>query len=422
MAIDYSKFSDEELEKIAAGAGNAVTPQDETGGLGQYLKGLGKGIANFGGGAMRGTGQAIGDLGASAINWPIEGAEYLSGHKLPHVPHPHLINENPESMSESIGQILGHALGGFALPGGAVLKGTQLANKGYQALRAGKELPLLGKLLAGSAGGALEGAAGNEDNRNLGAKVGALLGGGAQGLSSAYRMGMDMKSKNIAKDIQKEVKRLEEHFNARFTNHLQSGEEAGANQFLRSEKADIKLLKRAGEGKLAYGIEKFNENPTLTNAHKAQSDLNKIVAKYAKSKSGTIKEDVYDEALKLKNRLLQKISEAFEKSGAKPHGEGYQQARIDYATQAAPYRDSEAIKGLLGKNPKGVQTVRPNQFADKLLQEEEFLAQVGKKHPSLLHREKTKSLIKHPVTKLGSVAAIASLPLSYEIKKLLGSH
>lgn len=229
-----------------------------------------------------------------------------------------------------------------------------------------------------------------------------------------------MTSKNISKEIQNEVTRLSQHFNDRFTNHLLAGEGAGANQFLKAEKAKISLFKKAGEGKLAYGLEKFNENPTLTNAHKAQSDLNKIVSKYSRSKEGSLEADVYDEALKLKNRLLQKISNAFDKSGVGEHGAGYQQARVDYAQQAAPYLDSPTVSGFLGKNKRAVQTVRPSQFADKLLQEEDFLAQAGQKHPSLLRREKTKNIIKHPVTKLGAIGAVSYLP--YEIRKLLGSH
>ena len=227
-----------------------------------------------------------------------------------------------------------------------------------------------------------------------------------------------MRSKNIAKDITNEVNRLGGEFESRFNTALEAGEEAGFNKFMKKQKANIALIKKAGEGKLAYGIEKFNENPTLTNAHRAQSDLNKIVSKYSRSKEGTLESDVYDEALKLKNNLLQKISEAFEKSGSKEHGQQYQQTRVDYATDMGPYLNSKTISALLGKNKRGVQTVRPSQFADKLLEEEEFLAQAGHKHPELLRRERAKNIVKHPASKLGAVAGAAYLP--YEIRKLLG--
>lgn len=417
--VDFSKYSDEELERIAGG-NNQPQTQEEPG----FFRKLGRGYLNYAGGALRGMGQAVGDLGASALNAPISGIEYLSGQKIPHVPHPHLINENPTSLGESVGQTLGQLTGGMALPGGAGLKAAQLAGKGYSALRAGKQIPLIGKLLAGGLGGAAEGALGNEDNRMMGAELGALLGGAGQGISSAVNAYRGIKSSNIAKQISDEMSRLGEHFNERFTGHLNAGEEAGANQFLKAERgAKIPLLKKAGEGKLAYGLEKFNQNPTLNNAHKAQSDLNKIVSKYSRSKEGSLEADVHAEALKLKNRLLQKISEAFEKSGAKEHGAGYQQARVDYATEAAPYLDSPTIKGLLGKNKRGAQTVRPSQFADKLLQEEDFMAQASHKHPELLQREKLNKLKKsHLASTLaaGAAGAATAAFLPYEIRKLLG--
>lgn len=415
---DLSKYSDEELDKMESDLlrKSSNNSSYEQPGL---FKSLGQGYLNYAKGAIRGTGQAMGDIGASAINAPISIAEHLSGSHLPHVPHPHLINEHPESLGENIGQILGQLTGGLEVPGGAALKTAELANLGYKGLRAGKELPLIGKLIAGSAGGAIEGGLGNEENRKLGAGIGALTGSTIQGVNSAFNL--PLRSKNIAKDVENEVKRMDKDFNNRFTTHLNEGEKAGANEYLNPEKsAKIPLLKKAGQAKLAHGIQEYNKSPTLTNAHKAQSDLNKIVNRFSKSREGSLEADAYDEALKLKNRILQKISEAFEKSGAKKHGEGYQKARVDYAKEAGPYLNSPTIKGYMGKNKSGARTVRPGQFADKLLQEEDFLARAGHKHPGLLHREIAKNIIKHPVAKLGAVAGASYLP--YEIRKLLEHH
>jgi len=385
-----------------------------------FFKKLGRGYLNYAGGALRGMGQAVGDLGASTLNAPISGLEYLSGHKIPHVPHPNLINEHPGSLGESVGQTLGQLAGGFALPGGAGVKAAQLAGKGYSALRAGKELPLIGKLLAGSMGGAAEGALGNEENRTLGAELGGLLGGAGQGVASGINLAKNIRSKNIAQHVSDEVARMNQHFSNRFESALQGGEEAGANKFLKGEKTNLQLLKKEGNAKHVYALEKFNENPTLKNAHEAQRDLAKIERKYKNSQDNKLETDIYKTALKTKNRLLQKISEAFEKSGAKEHGESYHSARGEYLTEAVPYLESPAIQGLLGRGKSGAQTVRPKEFADKLLKEESFLARAGERHPGLLQREKTKKILKHPVTKLGAVGAASYLP--YEIQKLLGGH
>lgn len=405
---DLSKYSDEELDRMEA--------QLSKPGI---LKSLGQGYLNYAKGALRGTAQGLGDIGASVANAPIGLAEYFTGSKIPHVPHPDLLNKNPSSLSESIGQNLGEITAGFDVPGGLALKSANIANKGYKALRAGQELPTVGKIIAATLGGAGEGALGNEENRGLGAVTGGLIGGGAQGLSSGIRLARNIKSKNIAKDVENEVNRMSQDFNNRFTSHLNEGEEAGANQFLKPEKkAKLDVLKKAKQGKLLYGLEKYNENPTLNNAHNAQSDLNKISNKFANAKEGTLEHDAYKESLKLKNRLLQKISDAFEKSGSKEHGAGYQQARVDYAKEAGPYLNSPTVKGYLGKNKRGTRTIRPSQFADKLLQEEDFLARAGHKHPGLLQREIAKHIAKHPVTKLAAVAGASYLP--YEVQKLLG--
>jgi hypothetical protein len=79
---------------------------------------------------------------------------------------------------------------------------------------------------------------------------------------------------------------------------------------------------------------------------------------------------------------------------------------------------------LLGKNKRGVQTVRPKEFADKLLQEEEFLAQAGNKHPDLLRREKYNKIKKNKLAQGAALGAgtLATGFLPYEIRKLLGTH
>lgn len=422
---DLSKYSNEELMRIAQGASSQSIAREEPG----FWSNLGHGVLNFGSGAARGIGQGIGDLGASVLNAPIQLTEYLSNRHLPHVPHPHLINEHPESLSESIGQTLGQIGSGFALPGGAAIKGAQLANRGYQALRAGKELPIVGKLMAGGLGGAAEGALGNEENRTLGAEIGSILGGGTQGAKMAINAVRGMKSKNIAKDITDTYKNFEKNFEQRFNPSLEAGEEAGANKFLKTQKGNLTILKKAGgtdkksgTKDLVYALEQYNANPTLKNAHYAQRDLNKFANIHKYAPQGTAERKAYEESLKLKNRLLQQISEAFEKSGAKEHGEIYSKARTDYATEFGPYLNSKAISDLLGKNPSRTRKIRPSKFADKLLEEEEFLAQAGKNHPQLLRREKYNMLKENPFARgaLIGTSALATPFLPYAISKALG--
>lgn len=423
--MDFSKFSDEELEKIASGTGSTISQQEEP----SFFKSLGKGYLNYAGGALRGMGQAVGDLGASAVNWPISGIEHLTGARIPHVPHPHLINEHPDSLGESIGQNLGQLTGTLSLPGGAGFKAAQLANRGYQAIKAGRELPLIGRLLAGGTGGAAEGALGNEENRLHGAELGGLFGAAGHAIPSAINFAQSIKSKNIAKDVSDAIKNLKEDFTERFSHHLEEGERAGANDFLKPQLGNIALLKKAGqtgtkkgEKGLTYALEKYNENPNLTNAHFAQRDLGKIERLHKGAAPGSLEDSAYREALKLKNRLLKQISESFEKSSANEHGLGYQQARSDYATEFGPYLESQAINDLLGKNKQGVQTLRPKKFADKLLEEEGFLSQAGKRHPGLLRRELYNKIKQNKLAQGAALGAstVAAGFLPYIIAKMLG--
>lgn len=421
--IDYSKYSDEELQKIAAGDYQHGEP--EHGALynlasdtGSFLKGAGKGAL-----------QSVGDIGASVLNAPLDTFDYLTGTNLPKVPHPDLLNPNPESASENVGQKIGELLGGIGLPGGAGLKAVQYANKGYKALKGGKELGLAGKLLAGSAGGAAEGTLTNE-NRFEGGAAGATFGAAGHAIPASYKYLKSATANNIADEITRNVKGLKQVAHEKFTEALKVGEEAGANQFLRRQAADFELLKKAGtnggkkgEKDLLHAFVEYNRNPTLTNAHYAQRDLNKLTEKYKGASPGTLEGKAYKEALRLKNNILQKMSVAYEVADVKHAGKLYSDTRENYAKYLGPYLDNPAIaKFMTGK-------LRKEKLADAILNEagkvskgENFIASKGDVLPGLERREKLKKLAPYAqkaAIGAGGVAA-AGIGLPYAIKKILG--
>jgi len=169
-------------------------------------------------------------------------------------------------------------------------------------------------------------------------------------------------------------------------------------------------LKKDNNGDLVYHLEKFNADPTLRSAHAAQSALGRLENKYSMAPKGTIHADIHKEALKVKNRLLQKIAQGFEKAGVPEHGEGYSQSRVDFAKEAAPYLNNPTIRGLLGRASKtGQQTVRPKKFAelffDDVKPKEDFLSKVGEQHPTLLRREKLNTFSNSKTGKLAALAA-----------------
>src|SRR5260370_41139925 len=110
--MNLSHLTDEELKDIVGNYSSSKesTPipsnESENNGISEALSALGHGYTNYAKGALRGTGQALGDIGASIGNLGISGAVKLFGKKIPHIPHPDLINKSPGSSAESFGQEL----------------------------------------------------------------------------------------------------------------------------------------------------------------------------------------------------------------------------------------------------------------------------------------------------------------------------
>jgi hypothetical protein len=415
---DLESMSTKELRELVEHSKkhHAEAQQSNITGL---LKSLGNSQLNYTKGVLKGGGQTLGDIGASALNWPISGIEKLTGMQLPHVPHPNLRNENPESLSESLGQMVGGEAAPFAIPGLAGVKSAQLANRAYQGLKGGAELPLIGRLLAGAGGGALEGGAANEGNRMQGAELGALLGGIGQGGNELLGVAKSIGSKNIAEHVKDYLEGKKAHFGHEFTHNLRTGEEAGANRHMKPQLANLSMLRKAGESKNIYGLEKYNQHPTLSNAHEAQSDLGKIIRKYANAQTGTLERDAYNMALRTRNRLLERISSAFHKVDLPHEAERYGNLRGEFAQSLGPYLNSPTVSKLTRANP----AIRANKFADKLLQEENFIARAGENHPGLLRREKYNAVKNSPITGAavkGAGALAAGVPLTYAIANALG--
>jgi hypothetical protein len=414
--MDFSKMSDDELKDLITRSEQRNAAQGNTNNPGLIKSAL-QGYGNYAKGAIKGMGQSLGDIGASVANVPISVAEYLSGRQLPHVPHPNLVSENPDSLSESIGQNIGQLGGALIAPGGAGFKAAQLANRGYQAVRAGRELPLISRILAGSAGGAIEGAAGNENNRMEGAEVGAALGGLGHAIPEAINFSRSIKSSNIANEIRNYLAHQQEHYGNEFQNTLNAGEESGANQFLRPEYSAIRILNRSRENKTAYALMKYNNNPTLLTAHDAQSDLGAVIRKYALPK-GTQERDTLAAARRAQNRLLNQIQSSLQRSGAPHIGEEYGNLRNEYRQYVGPYLNSPTISKLTEVDP----SIRPNKFADELLKEERFMARAGQYHPNLIGRERYNAIKRNRFAQ-GAAAGSAALAgglLSYPIAKALG--
>lgn len=407
-AHDLSHLSDEELlqmykehpDNVVQNSPVANESQEEP----SFLKSVGQGYGNYVKGVFKGGGQALGDMGASVGNLGISGIEKALGKHLPHIPHPHLLEEKESpGLGESIGQKVG-GLVPYLIPGLSGYKAASLAPN------------LISKLLAGAGTGAAAGYATNEDNRNLGALAGAAGGAAGVGVPAAFKAANALRSKNIAASVIKTKKGLEHSYGMDFEKTLGAAEDAGVNRFIGPQKGNIPLLKKGGDSDLVYALEKYNKEPTIRTAHDAQKDLNKYISSLMDAKKGTLESDALKEANKLKNRILGKIHESLQKTKSPHLADEYHNLRMGYKEDLGPYLDSETIQQL----EKG--KIRPGKFANKLLEEEEFITKKGMHHKDLLKREKVNAFTGSHIGKgiLGGVGAIGGGLLPYEISKLLG--
>lgn len=362
--MDLSQYSDEELEKIAAGE-DLQQPSES------LLSKLGQGYLNYAGGVFRGAGQALGDVGASAANLGLEklGMPYR-------IPHPNLILPNP-SLAGSLGQNLGSIGAQLALPLGIAGKvGKALTNA-----------PKLAKVLGSVGSGALEGYLGNEDNREQAAALGAGLSGLGMAIPRALNYAKSFGSKSIAKDITNRMKILQKDYGNKFENLIQNASEEMPNAKLKPTLINRQLFKKGNFDKDLHALDKFNQNPSLENAHKAQSALGQIMSN-ANKKKGDLYRDISKGAKNAQDNILKQIQINLEKIKDKNYSEEYKNLRAGYGKEVGPYLKSKTISTYL----KG--DLAPRYVTKGLLNETKTMSKISKYHPKLRQREIMENLLK----------------------------
>lgn len=425
--VDLSKYSDEQLEEIASRkklsnysdqelmeiANRGIQPESQ----GNYFANLARAVPGWAKGLTRGVGQTIGDVSASIGNLPAEIIERSTGKRPWTIPHPDLLNKNSGSISEMIAERIGKEAP-YWIPGGLGIKAASGANKLYRAANAGRQLPLLTRIGIGTGTSGLAGAAINDENRALGAAEGAAT----YAIPATIGGAKKLLSKNLAKGIQEEYSRLGEHFAPRFNEPILAGEKSGANEFLKKQSADLKLLKTNKEDRsLVDALENYNKKPSISGGHNAQSLLGAIERKYQYAKKGTKEHRIFEEAKKTKNRLNQNISESFEKAGSGEHGKSYQKAREDFAKSSAHYLNNPTIADLISKNP----SIRKNKFSKFFFSDEKnaekFIKEMEHMHPDLANRELVSNIM--PWIKYGAPLAALTIGggkyLPYLISKII---
>lgn len=323
--------------------------------------------------------QGAGDLGASLANLPLE----LVG--APKVPHPHLEKYLPQDWM-SKGAFLGGELGA-GLPGwiGMQSKISKLLPEAQGLKRIGKEA------LAGAGTGY---ALGEEapGGRDVSAALGALV-----------PPTSGLRSSKIAENVVDYRNKISEEYSSRYKDLFKNAEEKGIKE-IRKPNANFNNIIENFSPDLTKSIKKFLQDPTVENAHWAQSDLGAIIRKNKGKELSSSKDKAYQDAVIANKKLKGTIhSELSREKGLSPE---YAKLTKGYAKDVVPYKYNKGINEYISGE------LKPSSLINKLSKSDKFMIKQGSKYPELQLR----ALLNSPLSKigLGTAAAGLSLPPAYQ--------
>ena len=384
--MDFSKLSDEEL---ATAIKNSEPSEQKTDWLGNAGNIVGKfnkvveasRLPAFAGGLLQGAG----DIGASLGNIV---AKPL-GHPIPHPELSKFIDTSPLSRiafgaGELASQIPLYSSGAGAIGRLGLTRGAGLGGRVAEGAASGA---LMGENAEGDrVGGALEGAAF------------PIAGRGLEWLNN-------LRSPNIAQNVMNGFRRSQEEARNQFNNVFDTAAERGINR-VEAPHADMRLLRRQGDTKYLHSLEEFYRNPSLQNAHDAQSDLAKYANRIGNRPSNRLERQAREEARNISERIRRNMTGEFVRSGNSDLALQYNNARNFYRDIVGHYLDSPSIRNLEQGN------LRPRNFAKKIQEEENFMTNIGQhEHPEIDYRRRLMKALSNKMVHYAGGTALAGLGL-----------
>ena len=210
------------------------------------------------------------------------------------------------------------------------------------------------------------------------------IGKGAEALTAKIP---SVTSKGLANKILSNKFSAKEAFKQKYGDLFKNAEKAGIRK-VEKPKININVIEKNTVPKYHKALLEFNKNPTLENAHLAQSDLGKMVRAFEKSltplASPQIKalKEAVEAQNKIKHSMFNKSPELAKKYSETTHG---------YAKEVVPYTSNKNI----GKFQRGELTAQ--KLMQRLKNDDAFMIAVGKKYPGIkinqLMQGKTAKLI-----------------------------
>lgn len=215
---------------------------------------------------------------------------------------------------------------------------------------------------------------------------------------------MNLTAKSIAKDVLKTREKNIGQYGNRYENLWKEAEGKGFGDALYDIDVDMKTIKKYSPNKGIKGLEDFDKNPTLQNAHNAKSDLLRI--KRDLDKLTTLRTAERQQLGAVNNAIDSINKNMFKGPDGKIH-EGMKQKYSDlqegYRNEVVPYKNKAINEFMRGESS-----------ADELvnsLSRKAFYAKRGKYHNAMRMRKLVKS---HPyLAGIGTGSALGAGALSF---------
>lgn len=330
--------------------------------------------------------QGAGDVGASLGN--------LIARPFGHpIPHPNFQKYFGNSLGSKI------AFGAGELGSQIPLMASGAATIG-RLTNIGSKAGLSGRVAQGTVSGGLLGE--NEE----GGRLGGIVTGGVLPIASSTVKGIaKMGSNKISDNVLKALRSTEKEYKQKFKSIFKEADRSGINRGLKRVEHDSHILARGGDKDYIHALQEYNYNPTLSNAHSAQSDLGKYIANIGRPKN-SLERHAKNEAKYVQKTLKENMIEHMHSKGRVDLALKYLDAKEGYKNELLPYLKSKPIKALQEGE------IRKKNFANAIAKDEKFMSKIGQyRHPEISRRETMSKVLNSKAGQYGIGTALGSAGL-----------
>lgn len=180
-------------------------------------------------------------------------------------------------------------------------------------------------------------------------------------------------SKGIASKISADKAIIKNTFREKYGDLFKNAEKAGLKE-VEKPKINTNIIEKNSMPKYHKALLDFNKNPTLANAHLAQSDLGKMIRSFEKSPSplGSHQIKAFKEAIDAQNKIKESMFASSPKLAQK-----YKEITHGYAKEVIPYSANKAI----GQFERGELSAK--KLVQRLKNNDAFMLAIGKKYPGI---------------------------------------